>query len=57
MKTNKLPSDIKLCLFDILSEDTSNRVFDELQSYLISKYGYNRGFGYKEEMTLCGIEW
>lgn len=54
----RLPSEIKLCLFDILSEDTKDKIFDELNEHLATKYGYcHCGFGYDEEMTIEGIEW
>ena len=57
-KNKKLPKNIKLCLFDFLSEDTKDKIFDELNEHLANTYGYcNRGFGYDEEMTIENIEW
>ena len=58
MKTKKLPSEIKLCLFDIISTDLNDRIFEAINEHLIKTYGATPScFGFDEEMALVSVEW
>ena len=39
METKKLPSEIKLCLFDIIDDDLNDRIFEAIQDHLCKTYG------------------
>ena len=53
-----LPESLALDLDDVLDRHTRDTVGNEIEDYLIDKYGCSTSsYGYEMKIKMCGIEW